>query len=50
MVPNMIVVGLAADEEKPISFLSFTKIALPLGVIPLVTSTLYLVRVAFLVA
>ncbi|TFG96289.1 hypothetical protein E4H12_11390 [Candidatus Thorarchaeota archaeon] len=46
--PNMLAVGLAADEGKPISFMSFTKIALPLGVIHLVISTLYLFLVAFL--
>ncbi len=46
--PNMIAVGLAADEGKPISFLSFTKIALPLGILHLVISTIYLFLVAFL--
>ncbi|TFG27146.1 hypothetical protein EU527_18920, partial [Candidatus Thorarchaeota archaeon] len=44
--PNMIAVGLAADEGKPISFIDFTKIALPLGFIHLVISTVY----SFLVA
>ncbi|MHA1287026.1 MAG: hypothetical protein ACTSPB_06420, partial [Candidatus Thorarchaeota archaeon] len=46
--PNMIAVGLAADEGKPISFLSFTKIALPLGTLHLVVSMVYLFLVALL--
>jgi len=47
--PNMIAVGLAADEGKPISFMDFTKIALPLGFIHLLVSTGYLILVALLV-
>ncbi|MGY5870776.1 MAG: SLC13 family permease [Candidatus Thorarchaeota archaeon] len=46
--PNMIAVGLAADEGKPISFWNFTKIALPLGLIHLVVSTIYLFVIGFL--
>jgi Na+/H+ antiporter NhaD/arsenite permease-like protein len=46
--PNMIVVGLAADEGKPISFLEFTKIALPIGFVHLVVSTAYCFLVALL--
>ena len=48
--PNMIAVGLAADEGKPISFLRFTRIALPLGLLHLVVSMVYLFLVAFLFA
>jgi Na+/H+ antiporter NhaD/arsenite permease-like protein len=48
--PNMIVVGLAADEGKPISFMEFTKIALPLGFLHLLVSTVYLFIIAMLVA
>jgi Na+/H+ antiporter NhaD/arsenite permease-like protein len=47
--PNMIVVGLAADEGKPISFIDFTKIALPLGFLHLLVSTAYLFIVAMLI-
>ncbi len=39
--PNMIAVGLAAEEGKPIKFIEFTKVALPLGLIHLVVSTVY---------
>lgn len=46
--PNMLVVSLSSDEGKPITFMHFTKIALPLGAIHLVVSTLYLFFVAFL--
>ncbi|TFG28912.1 hypothetical protein EU528_10480 [Candidatus Thorarchaeota archaeon] len=48
--PNMIAVKLAEDEGKHISFMDFTKIALPLGVIHLVVSTVYLFFVALLLA
>ena len=48
--PNMIVVSLAADEGKPISFIEFTKIALPLGFIHLLVSTAYCILVALLFA
>jgi Na+/H+ antiporter NhaD/arsenite permease-like protein len=48
--PNMIVVGLAADEGKPISFIEFTKIALPLGFIHLLVSTAYCFLIALLLA
>jgi Na+/H+ antiporter NhaD/arsenite permease-like protein len=47
--PNMIVIGLAADEGKPISFMEFTKIALPLGFLHLLVSTVYLFMVAMLI-
>lgn len=46
--PNMIAVGLASDEGKPISFWNFTKIAFPLGLLHLVVSTIYLFLVALL--
>ena len=46
--PNMIVVGLANNEGKPISFWYFTKIALLLGLIHLTVSTIYLFLVALL--
>ncbi|MBN2230083.1 MAG: hypothetical protein JW779_10895 [Candidatus Thorarchaeota archaeon] len=46
--PNMIAVGLAADEGKPISFIDFTKIALPLGFLHLVVSTVYSFAIALL--
>ena len=46
--PNMIAVGLAADEGKPIHFIEFIKVALPLGLLHLVVSTLYSFLVAFL--
>lgn len=46
--PNMIAVGLAADEGKPISFIEFTKIAFPLGILHLVVSTVYSFLAAFL--
>jgi len=48
--PNMIAVGLAADEGRPISFMEFTKIAFPLGFIHLAISTVYSFLVAFLFA
>lgn len=48
--PNMIVVGLAADEGKPISFMEFTKIAFPLGFLHLLISTAYCFLVALLMA
>jgi Na+/H+ antiporter NhaD/arsenite permease-like protein len=48
--PNMIAVKLAEDEGKRISFYEFTKIALPLGVIHLVVSTIYLFVIALLFA
>lgn len=48
--PNMIVVSLAADEGKPISFIEFTKIAFPLGLIHLIVSTIYSFIVALLLA
>ncbi|MBY8996690.1 MAG: anion permease [Candidatus Thorarchaeota archaeon] len=46
--PNMVAVGLASDEGKPISFIEFTKIAFPLGLIHLVVSTVYSFLAAFL--
>jgi len=48
--PNMIAVGLAADEGKAISFWNFTKIAFPLGLLHLIVSMLYLFIVGFLIA
>ncbi len=48
--PNMIAVGLAADEGKPISFINFTKIAFPLGILHLIVSTIYLFAISFLFA
>jgi Na+/H+ antiporter NhaD/arsenite permease-like protein len=39
--PNMIAKGLAAEHGKPIKFIEFTKVALPLGLIHLVVSTIY---------
>ena len=46
--PNMIAVGLAAEEGKPISFIEFTKVAFPLGLLHLVVSTVYSFLAAFL--
>jgi Na+/H+ antiporter NhaD/arsenite permease-like protein len=48
--PNMIAVGLAADEGKPISFINFSKIAFPLGILHLIVSTIYLFAISFLFA
>jgi Na+/H+ antiporter NhaD/arsenite permease-like protein len=45
--PNMIVVSLAAENGKPISFIDFTKVAFPLGFLHLVVSTAYCFLVAF---
>jgi Na+/H+ antiporter NhaD/arsenite permease-like protein len=39
--PNMIAVGLAAEEGRPIKFIEFMKVTLPLGLIHLVVSTVY---------
>jgi Na+/H+ antiporter NhaD/arsenite permease-like protein len=46
--PNMIAVGLASEEGKPISFIEFTKVAFPLGLLHLVVSTVYSFLAAFL--
>lgn len=46
--PNMIAVGLAAENGKPISFIDFTKTALPLGLLHLSVSTVYCFLAAFL--
>jgi len=46
--PNMIAVTQAKEGGRPISFLEFTRVALPLGFIHLVISTLYSFFVAFL--
>jgi Na+/H+ antiporter NhaD/arsenite permease-like protein len=46
--PNMIAVTQAKEGGRPISFLEFTKIALPLGFIHLVISTIYSFFVAIL--
>jgi Na+/H+ antiporter NhaD/arsenite permease-like protein len=48
--PNMIAVKLAEEEGKHISFMEFTKIALPLGLIHLVVSTVYSFIIAILLA
>ncbi|MGY5860025.1 MAG: SLC13 family permease [Candidatus Thorarchaeota archaeon] len=48
--PNMIAVKLAEDEGKHISFLEFTKIALPLGLLHLTVSMLYLFIIALIMA
>jgi len=48
--PNMIAVKLAEDEGKHLSFMEFTKIALPMGLLHLVVSTVYLFGVAILLA
>ncbi len=44
--PNMIAVKLAEDEGKHISFKEFTKIALPMGLLHLIVSTVYLFIIA----
>lgn len=46
--PNMIAVNQAREGGRPISFLEFTKIALPLGFIHLIISTVYSFAVAIL--
>jgi len=46
--PNMIAVNLASEEGRPIKFIEFTKVALPLGLIHLVVSTVYSFIVAVL--
>jgi Na+/H+ antiporter NhaD/arsenite permease-like protein len=46
--PNMIAVSLSADEGRPLSFWNFAKIALPLGLLHLIISTIYLFIVALL--
>jgi len=46
--PNMIAVTQAKEGGRPISFLEFTKVALPLGFIHLVISTIYSFFVAIL--
>ncbi|MFW9974748.1 MAG: SLC13 family permease [Candidatus Thorarchaeota archaeon] len=46
--PNMIAVTQAKEGGRPISFLEFTKVALPLGFIHLVISTIYSFFVALL--
>ncbi|TFH10223.1 MAG: hypothetical protein E4H14_02900 [Candidatus Thorarchaeota archaeon] len=48
--PNMIVVKLAEDEGKRITFMEFTKIAFPLGVLHLTVSTVYLFIIALFLA
>ena len=48
--PNIFAVKLAEDEGKHISFMEFTKIAFPLGLLHLIVSTVYLFLVAFLFA
>ena len=39
--PNMIAIDLAKKEKKPLSFIEFTKVALPLGLIHLLIATAY---------
>ncbi len=46
--PNMIAVTQAREGGRPITFIEFTKVALPLGFIHLVISTLYCFAVALL--
>lgn len=46
--PNMIAVTQAKEGGRPISFLEFTRVALPLGFIHLVISTIYSFLVALL--
>ncbi len=46
--PNMIAVTQAKEGGRPISFIEFTKVALPLGFIHLVISTIYSFFVALL--
>jgi Na+/H+ antiporter NhaD/arsenite permease-like protein len=46
--PNMIAVNQAKEGGRPISFLEFTKVALPLGFIHLIISTIYSFLVAIL--
>ena len=46
--PNMIVVEQAREGGRPISFLEFTRVALPLGFIHLIISTIYSFAVAIL--
>ena len=48
--PNMIAVGLASEEGKPIHFKEFTKVALPLGILHLIVSTVYSYLMALLFA
>ena len=48
--PNMIAVGLASKEGKPIHFTEFTKVALPLGILHLIVSTVYSYLMALLFA
>jgi Na+/H+ antiporter NhaD/arsenite permease-like protein len=48
--PNMIAVGLASEEGKPIHFIEFTKVALPLGILHLIVSTVYSYLMALLFA
>lgn len=47
--PNMIAVSLSRDEGRPISFLEFSKVALPLGVLHLVMANVYSLVVALLI-
>jgi Na+/H+ antiporter NhaD/arsenite permease-like protein len=39
--PNMIAIDLAQKEQKPLSFIEFTKVALPMGLIHLLIATAY---------
>ncbi len=46
--PNMIAISLSAESGRPIHFKEFTKVALPLGLLHLVVSTVYSFLAAFL--
>ena len=48
--PNIVAVKLAEDEGKYISFMEFTKIAFPLGLLHVIVTTVYLFIVALLMA
>ncbi len=46
--PNMIAMNLAEKGQRRITFMSFTKIVLPLALLHLIISTVYCIAVAFL--
>jgi Na+/H+ antiporter NhaD/arsenite permease-like protein len=46
--PNMIAVSLSVENDRPIRFKEFTKVALPLGLLHLIVSTVYSFLAAFL--
>jgi Na+/H+ antiporter NhaD/arsenite permease-like protein len=47
--PNMVAVSLASNEGRPITFKAFTRVALPLGLLHLVLSTVYCIIAAFFI-